>query len=210
MAKVVLAPAPRSPVGGGRGRLAILGRGMQKPRAWIAILALLRPAKEVRLLSVTPKDPPLSPAPRGAFSLLIAPGHTVPVMSRWLGIFALAFLLPPAPANAIQGKPQVIDGDTIVIAGEPASICSASMHPNAARPAGSGKGSGDAARTRPWLSPASSARTGCYAGNAAATGMVAMLGVCHIAGFRGPDINAHLAAEGWAPADRRRSQGLCG
>ena len=33
-----------------------------------------------------------------------------------------------------------------------------------------------------------------------------MLGVCHIAGFRGPDINAHLAAEGWALADRRRSR----
>ncbi len=50
--------------------------------------------------------------------MLIAPGHTVPVKSRWLGIFALAFLLPPAPANAIKGKPQVIDGDTIVIAAE--------------------------------------------------------------------------------------------
>lgn len=33
-----------------------------------------------------------------------------------------------------------------------------------------------------------------------------MLGVCHIAGFRRPDINAHLVAEGWAPADRRRSR----
>ncbi len=76
------------------------------------------PGKEVRLLSVTPKDPPLSPASCGAFSLLTSPGHIIPVMRRWLGILVLALLLPPAPANAIKGKPRVIDGDTIVIAGE--------------------------------------------------------------------------------------------
>ena len=125
-------------------------------------------------------------------------------MSRWLGIFALALLLPSAPANAIKGKPQVIDGDTIVIAGE---------------------------RIHPYGIDAPEARQTCMVGqrkwhcgqNAAMAlaGIIGtqwvlcrergrdrhcdMLGVCHIAGYRGPDINAQLVAVGWALADRRRS-----
>ncbi len=34
-----------------------------------------------------------------------------------------------------------------------------------------------------------------------------MLGVCHIAGFRGPDIDAHLAAEGRARHEGRTKGG---
>ena len=125
-------------------------------------------------------------------------------MRRWLGILVLALLLPPAPANAIKGKPRVIDGDTIVIAGERIHLFGIDAPEN--------RQTCMVGQTK-W-------RCGRNAAMALA-GIISthwvlcrergrdrhgdMLGVCRIAGYRGPDINAHLVAQGWALADRRQS-----
>ncbi len=125
-------------------------------------------------------------------------------MSRWLGIFALALLLPPAPANAIKGKPQVIDGDTIVIAGERIHLFGIDAPES---------GQSCMAGQRTWQCGQNA--TFALAGIIGTHWVLCrergrdrhgdMLGVCHIAGYRGPDINAQLVAAGWALADRRRS-----
>lgn len=125
-------------------------------------------------------------------------------MKRWLGIFALALLLPSAPANAIKGKPRVTDGDTIVIAGERIHLFGIDA-PEARQTCMVGQ--------RKWQCGQNAAMA--LAGIISTHWVLCqergrdrhgdMVGVCYIVGYRGPDINAQLVAGGWALADRRRS-----
>ncbi len=118
---------------------------------------------------------------------------------------AIAFLSPHMAAHAeIAGKPRVIDGDTIEIAGQHMQLygidapderqtCSAD-----GREWRCGQDAGFAlARIieTHWVY--------CYARDRDGDGP--LVAVCHLSGPNGPDVSAAMVREGWALADRQVS-----
>ena len=119
-----------------------------------------------------------------------------------LAVLAILILLPEAAAAEITGKPRVIDGNTIEIAGQRIRL--------------HGIDAPESAQT----CLADNRRWRC--GRNATLALAGMIGtnwvtcrergrdpygriaaVCHLAGARGADVGAMMVAAGWALADRR-------
>lgn len=111
--------------------------------------------------------------------------------------------------GATVGKPRIIDGDTIEIAGTPIRLYGIDA-PEA--------GQTCEADSRIWHcgSNAEFALAEMIGGNWVACrtrgvdSAQRILGICHLAGFEGPEINRRMVSEGWALADPLTGSGYSG
>ena len=119
-----------------------------------------------------------------------------------LAVLAILIVLPEAAAAEITGKPRVIDGNTIEIAGQRIRLHGIDA-PESAQDC--------LADTRRW--PCGRNATLALAGMIGTNWVTCrehvrdrygrIAAVCHLAGARGADVGAMMVAAGWALADRR-------
>ena len=117
-------------------------------------------------------------------------------------VLAILILMPVPVSAEITGKPRVIDGNTIEIAGQRIRLHGIDA-PESAQTCVAGNQRWSCGRNATlalsgmigtnWVTCRERGRDRCC-------GIVA---VCHLAGARGPDVGAMMVAAGWALADRR-------
>ncbi len=124
-------------------------------------------------------------------------------MTLRLFLFLLVIATLSAPVHAaIVGKPRIIDGDTIEIAGTPIRLYGIDAPETGQTCVADGK-------TWHCGTNAAFALAELIGGNWVACRIrdvdsaPHVEGVCHLAGFEGPEINRRIVAAGWALADPR-------
>ncbi len=119
-------------------------------------------------------------------------------------VLIILILLPVTVSAEITGKPRIIDGDTIEIAGQ-------RIHLHGIDAPESGQTCVAENKRWPCGTNATLALSGMIGTNLVACrerdrdrdGRI--VAVCNIAGVQGPDVNAMMVSEGWAVAYRRFS-----